>query len=138
MRLLQEIAAVFRVTLKRLRTQPGITLASICGFTVAVILMETVPLYADAVNFRILQEQLATLDEKRRPPLTTFATRLMWITFSMSSVSRSCRFCKVHYLLNNCFLTSDFSLPIRCRRAASEFETAFTGAPGDARPDREP
>jgi putative ABC transport system permease protein len=27
-----------------------------------------VPLYADAVNFRILEEQLATLDESRRPP----------------------------------------------------------------------
>ena len=30
--------------------------------------MEIVPLYADAVNFRILEEQLATLDENRRPP----------------------------------------------------------------------
>ena len=68
MRLLLQIAAILRVTLKRLRTQPGITLASICGLTVAVVLMEIVPLYADAVNFRILEEQLATLDENRRPP----------------------------------------------------------------------
>ena len=68
MRLLLQIAAVLRVALKRLRTQPTITVASICGLTVAVILMEIVPLYADAVNFRILEEQLATLDENRRPP----------------------------------------------------------------------
>ena len=68
MRLLLQIAAVIRVTLKRLRTQPSITLASIAGLTVAVVLMEIVPLYADAINFRILEEQLATLDENRRPP----------------------------------------------------------------------
>ena len=68
MRLLLQIAVVLRVTLKRLWTQPGITLASICGLTVAVVLMEIVPLYSDAVNFRILEEQLATLGEKRRPP----------------------------------------------------------------------
>lgn len=68
MRLLLQIAAVLRVALKRLRTQPTITLASICGLTVAVVLMEIVPLYADAVNFSILEEQLATLDENRRPP----------------------------------------------------------------------
>jgi len=68
MRPLLQIAAVLRITLKRLRTQPGVTLASISGFTVAVVLMQIVPLYADAVNFRILEEQLATLDESRRPP----------------------------------------------------------------------
>lgn len=66
-RLLQ-FAAVLRVALKRLQTQPGITLATVCGLTVAVVLLEIVPLYADAINFRILEEQLATLDEKRRPP----------------------------------------------------------------------
>lgn len=65
---LRQIGAVLRVTIKRLRTQPGITLASICGLTVAVVLMEIVPLYADAVNFRILEEQLSSLDESRRPP----------------------------------------------------------------------
>ena len=68
MRLFMQITAVLRIAINRLRTQPGITLASICGLTVAVILMEIVPLYADAVNFRILEEQLATLDENRRPP----------------------------------------------------------------------
>lgn len=67
-RFLLQIAAVLRVALKRLRTQPTITLASICGLTVAVVLMEIVPLYSDAVNFRILEEQLATLNEDRRPP----------------------------------------------------------------------
>ena len=68
MRFLLQIIAVLRVTLKRLRTQPGITLATVVGLTVAVVLMEIVPLYADAVNFRILEEQLATLDDIRRPP----------------------------------------------------------------------
>lgn len=68
MHFLLRIFAILRITLKRLRTQPTITLASIGGLTVAVILMQIVPLYADAVNFRILEEQLATLDGNRRPP----------------------------------------------------------------------
>ncbi|MFT5196877.1 MAG: putative ABC transport system permease protein, partial [Candidatus Promineifilaceae bacterium] len=68
MHFLLQIASVLGVTLKRLRTRPGMTLASICGLTVAVILMEIVPLYSDAVNFRILEEQLATLDDNHRPP----------------------------------------------------------------------
>ena len=74
MHFLLQIAAVLRVTVKRLRTQPGITLASICGLTVAVVLMEIVPLYADAINFHILEEQLATLDENRRPPWSSIYT----------------------------------------------------------------
>lgn len=65
---MHHLVAILRVTLKRLRTHPGTALASICGLTVAVVLMELVPLYADAVNFRILEEQLATLDDTRRPP----------------------------------------------------------------------
>lgn len=68
MHVLLRFASVVGVTIKRLRTRPGMTLASICGLTVAVILMEIVPLYSDAVNFRILEEQLATLDDNRRPP----------------------------------------------------------------------
>ena len=68
MRLFSKLSALLRVTLKRLRSQPGITLASICGLTVAVVLFQIVPLYADAVNFRILEEQLSTLGDKRRPP----------------------------------------------------------------------
>ena len=68
MHLLVQITAILRITFNRLRTQPGTTIASICGLTVAVILMEIVPLYADAVNFRILEEQLAALNEDRCPP----------------------------------------------------------------------
>ncbi len=68
MRFLLQIASIFGITLKRLVARPGLTLASICGLTVAVTLMQVVPLYADAVNFRILEDQLANLDENRRPP----------------------------------------------------------------------
>ena len=62
------LGTLLRITLKRFRTQPGITLASLFGLTVAVTLMEIVPLYADAVNFRILEEELSTLGERPRPP----------------------------------------------------------------------
>ena len=68
MYILRQITFILGITIKRFRTRPGITAASICGLTVAVVLMEIVPLYSDAVNFRILEEELATLDEDRRPP----------------------------------------------------------------------
>ena len=68
MHILRQCAFILGITLKRFRTRPGLTLASVCGLTVAVVLMQVVPLYADAINFRILEERLATLDDKRRPP----------------------------------------------------------------------
>lgn len=57
------------LTIRRLWAQRGLTLATLAGLTVALTLMMTVPLYADAVNFRILQEQLSSQTERNnRPP----------------------------------------------------------------------
>lgn len=63
------IRAIFLITLKRLLAQPGLTLVTSIGLTIAVALITTVPLYADAVNFRMLQERLSVQSERRgRPP----------------------------------------------------------------------
>ena len=69
MSFLFRIRAIFLITLKRLWAQKGLTFVTLIGLTIAVALITTVPLYADAVNFRMLQERLGEQSERRdRPP----------------------------------------------------------------------
>jgi putative ABC transport system permease protein len=68
MNLVYRIRAVFVVTLKRLWAQRGLTGATALGLVIAVALVTTVPLYADAVNFRVLQEQVGVQAEQRHHP----------------------------------------------------------------------
>ncbi len=68
MSFLYRLHAIFTITRKRLWAQRGLTLVTLVGLTIAVALITTVPLYADAVNFRILQERLSTQAERRRRP----------------------------------------------------------------------
>lgn len=68
MNLAYRIRAVFVVTLKRLWAQRGLTGATTLGLTIAVALMTTVPLYADAVSFRVLQEEVGVQVERRNRP----------------------------------------------------------------------
>ena len=58
-----------RIAAKRLWAHKGMTLVTIFGLTVAIALFMTIPMYADGVNFRILEGRLATQTElRRRPP----------------------------------------------------------------------
>ena len=69
MSFLHRLIAVFTVSLRRLWAQKGLTLATLIGLVVGVALIMAVPLYADAVNFRVLQEQLSRgADRARKPP----------------------------------------------------------------------
>ena len=69
MSFVHRLAAVFTVTLRRLWAQKGLTLATLVGLVVGVALIMAVPLYADAVNFRVLQEQLSRgADRVHKPP----------------------------------------------------------------------
>ncbi|NJN55967.1 MAG: hypothetical protein HC804_15190 [Anaerolineae bacterium] len=69
MSFLFRLRAIFTITLKRLWAQRGLTAVTLIGLTIAVALITTVPLYADAVNFRMLQERLSQQSERRgRPP----------------------------------------------------------------------
>lgn len=69
------LRAIVRITLKRLSAQPGLTLATLLGLVTAVALITTVPLYADAVSFRILQERLAADAEEARLPAFAYMYR---------------------------------------------------------------
>ncbi len=63
------LAAVFSVSLKRLWAQKGLTAATLLGLVAGVAMIMAVPLYADAVNFRVLQEELSRSgDRSRKPP----------------------------------------------------------------------
>ncbi|MCB0035622.1 MAG: hypothetical protein KDE51_16430, partial [Anaerolineales bacterium] len=67
--LLYRLRAIFMITFKRLWAQRSLTAATLLGLVTAVALIMTVPLYADAVYFRILQEELSTnADRSRKPP----------------------------------------------------------------------
>ncbi|GAB4580179.1 MAG: hypothetical protein Fur0022_29180 [Anaerolineales bacterium] len=69
MTFLFRIFAIFILTFKRLWAQRGLTFATLIGLVVAVALITTVPLYADAVSYRILTEELSTQSANIvRPP----------------------------------------------------------------------
>ena len=63
---LYRLRAVFTITFKRLWAQRGLTLLTLIGLVTAVALVMTIPLYADAVYFRILQEELSVNAEQSR------------------------------------------------------------------------
>ena len=65
------LLSVFLVAAKRLWSNKILTLCSIVGLTTAVALMSSIPLYADAANFKVLQDKLAfdqQASEVTRPP----------------------------------------------------------------------
>ncbi len=63
--------AIFVVATKRLLSQRGLALATSLGLVVAVALTMSVPLYADAVYYRVLQEELSTVDTAAGPQPAT-------------------------------------------------------------------
>ncbi|NOZ27345.1 MAG: FtsX-like permease family protein [Chloroflexi bacterium] len=59
MNILLRTWAIFVVATKRLLSQRGLALATALGLVVAVALVMSVPLYADAVYYRILRQELS-------------------------------------------------------------------------------
>jgi len=71
MRLLLRLWAIVVVAVKRLFAQRLLTISTLLGLIVAVALMMTVPMYAEAVSFRVLQERLYEKnDQTARPPFS--------------------------------------------------------------------
>ncbi|HLF01276.1 MAG TPA: hypothetical protein VI547_04830, partial [Anaerolineales bacterium] len=52
------ILSLLRFALRRLLAQCGLALASAVGLVVSVALVTSIPLYADATQFRIMREQI--------------------------------------------------------------------------------
>lgn len=69
MTVLNRLASVVAMTIRRLLSQKGLTLAGLLGLTSAVTLFMSVPLYIDAVFYRVLREELSdTTLSQGRPP----------------------------------------------------------------------
>ncbi len=63
------LSGILTLTFKRLIARPVMTLAIILGLSISVALTMSVPMYADAVNFRLLESRLANQTERNnRPP----------------------------------------------------------------------
>ncbi len=69
MGLLLNFFGVLRVVLRRLISHTGLLTAIVAGFVVAVALITCIPIYAEAVGYRILREELSKNDQGiARPP----------------------------------------------------------------------
>jgi putative ABC transport system permease protein len=63
------IFAIIGLALRRLRANLGLSLVSLLGLTTAVALIMSIPLFSDAINHRLLREQLRKMSETgNRPP----------------------------------------------------------------------
>ncbi len=74
MHILRHLRAMVVIVAKRITSQLGLSLANVLGLVVAIALMMSIPMYADAVYYRIFLENIATpgavLDLQTIPPLT--------------------------------------------------------------------
>lgn len=71
MGLINRYTAIITVALKRLFAQRGLALAIMIGLVVSISLIMSIPLYADAVYYRILQDELESPSNTggiQRPP----------------------------------------------------------------------
>lgn len=71
MNFIRRTAAIFAVALRRLFAQKGLALSTAIGLIVSVAIVMSIPLYTDAVYYRILQDELMQSDEDasiQRPP----------------------------------------------------------------------
>ncbi len=72
MQILQRLRAIVIVVAKRIISQPGLILVTTLGLVIAIALMMSIPMYADAVYHRIFLENIAEpgVDAQNVPPLT--------------------------------------------------------------------
>ncbi len=73
MKLIRRYTAIIVVALKRLLAQAGLALAIVLGLVVSISLIMSIPLYADAVYYQILQDELQSPEgagNLRRPPFS--------------------------------------------------------------------
>lgn len=71
MNFIRRTAAIFAVAFRRLFAQKGLAISTAIGLVVSVAIVMSIPLYTDAVYYRILQDELMQTDEEasiQRPP----------------------------------------------------------------------
>jgi len=73
------ILSIVFLSAKRLWNNKGLTICSIIGLITAVALISSIPLYTDAANFKVLQEELSGADEEGGPSRPPFAFMYRYI-----------------------------------------------------------
>ncbi len=73
MQFLNRLRAVFVVVAKRVASQPGLILATTLGLVIAIALMLSIPLYADAVYYRIFMQNITLEDNGGGHSMPPFA-----------------------------------------------------------------
>ena len=74
---LRRMLSVFLVAARRLFSQRGLVLATMVGLITALAITMSIPLYADAVYYQILQDELAGKNRNTRilrPPLRLYVS----------------------------------------------------------------
>jgi putative ABC transport system permease protein len=112
-------ASLFRLSLNRLRSSPGLTLAALVGLTIAIGIVASVPIFVRGVNLVLLRSELADQAATAGRPL--FAMRF----YRTSSVGTPMTFASYNRL--NEYLTasasSELGLPIRREVRSAESVT---------------
>jgi len=62
MKIFLRVWAILLIAVKRLISQRGLVLAATLGLATAISLTLSIPLYADAIYYRIFKEQLISTD----------------------------------------------------------------------------
>ncbi|MBN2047615.1 MAG: ABC transporter permease [Anaerolineaceae bacterium] len=72
MKIIIRLVSIVRIVFKRMLTQPGLVVAKMAGLLVGMTMVLSIPLYADAVNYRIFEEKTMSNNEYNRafPPFT--------------------------------------------------------------------
>ncbi len=65
-------AGLWHLALKRLRSEPALTLSLLCGWIIVIGLTAALPMYTDAVNRAQLQQELQGSELRNRPAFTLF------------------------------------------------------------------
>ena len=73
------LLSIVFIAAKRLWNNKGLTLCSIMGLITAVALISSIPLYTDAANFKVLQEELSGAGEAGGPTRPPFAFMYRYI-----------------------------------------------------------
>ncbi len=71
MKIINRILSLLQIVIKRMTTQPGLVAAKVLGLFVGMMMMLSIPLYADAVNFRIFSK--ATIEAPEYPGFPPFS-----------------------------------------------------------------
>ncbi|MBN1583421.1 MAG: FtsX-like permease family protein [Anaerolineae bacterium] len=70
MKRLWYLLSVFTIALQRLWHQRGLVVSMLVGMISAVALTVSIPIYADAISYRVLEEKLSQFTEANAPPFS--------------------------------------------------------------------